>query len=1306
MDRNGKDETRHNNGIEDEQDVDYDTLDTVPGQQIATRQSHGLPRELLDEYRVVDLIGQGSMGRVFRAVDKLLLRVVALKVISCSEDSEYEHLHERFLVEARAAARCQHPNIASIYSTGTVHKWLYLVEEYVAGSNLSEMLKPVTWQRALALGRRLASALMAAHQKGVLHRDIKPANIIIGKDGTPKLVDFGLAKLIGDVETSMVFGVWGSYDSAQVNGGSGVSSDSSGVVGTPYYIAPEIWRGERATMRSDVYGLGVVLYELCTGRVPFHDVPVSSLGRIVAAKNALPLSDEATNVDLGFAKIVDRCICRVPGERFAHGGELWDALEALHHAGQALSAPSRAPYRGLFPFEAEHSGIFFGREADIRRVVERLRGDRMVVVVGESGVGKSSLLRAGVLPRIVMNGLGDGRCWDTVLIVPGQRPLVALADALGRILGTFEPPLIAQLKQDAAAVSRMVRRRQKSSAGAVICIDQLEELVTLSDRDEATMVSESLACLLERTPGLRVVAAVRGDKVTSVVKLPGLGMPVERALVFLRPLGYEAVRKTIVEPARINGVRFESENTVETLIQATVDAPGGLPLLQFAMTQLWERRNTARAMIHDQALADIGGVAGALSQHADKVVDGLAPETRATAHRILMQLVGVDGTRRPRSASDLGGSADERRAALDVLIGGRLVVVREVDGTSVYELAHESLATGWKRLSDWLDEEGGERVIKERLTDAAAEWERKGRPGDMLWPASRLDDARGIVATELSEPDRSFLETSRRRLRQKRRNRFVLGLLFFFVGIGAYPGLQYWQARQSERAVEREVKQQLEDAIPHLEEARRLRSRYFETRNKAHGAFLEGRRTQGETLWNEVLQLGHRMDAEYHDARLPIELAFLHDSEREDVRALLAEVMHAQALLAESHGDREERERLLSKLELYDASRTLYSQWKRKIKIVFSLSMPDLKVRVYRYDNETNGSLTESLILERSTPSVWELEPGSYVLAIELSSKDRAVEVRYPVWLPPVAAGHSILSVDFPLEIPEPDAILDGFVYVGAGSFQYGFGATQNVEPVRQWYQTMPLHERQTGPFLIARYETTFAQWLTYATEQTGSVTQYLPNVTDVTTGSSIRLRALQDGGFAWFFRATETATPYEATSRESNVFYDRGDKTFQQNWLRFPVTGVSPEHAEAYTAWLRTTGRVPGARLCREDEWERAVRGADGRLYPHGNRLDPDDANYDLTYGKKKSAYGLDEVDAHPRSRSPFGLEGAVGNAREIVVSADGEQEEEYVLRGGSYFFSGATGATANREAFASDQALPYAGFRVCANWPPPDGE
>ncbi len=239
--------------------------------------------------------------------------------------------------------------------------------------------------------------------------------------------------------------------------------------------------------------------------------------------------------------------------------------------------------------------------------------------------------------------------------------------------------------------------------------------------------------------GVRVLLAVRGDFLTRLCALPGLGEEAERALYILRPMSPEGVREAIVGPARSRGVVFESEELVQTLVASTAHGAGSLPLLQFALAELWERRDPAQGRITRAALDEMGGVAGALSRHADGVLARLSPAEREAARRLLLQLVTAEGTRIERGEEELRRRASEEasRAALRALVEGRLLHTRTAGGQPRYEIAHDSLIESWGTLRDWLDDDIGHRAVRQ----AGRGGERRvgapgARPGGALGAAS------------------------------------------------------------------------------------------------------------------------------------------------------------------------------------------------------------------------------------------------------------------------------------------------------------------------------------------------------------------------------------------------------------------------------------------------------------------------------------------------------------------------------------------------------------------------------------------
>jgi eukaryotic-like serine/threonine-protein kinase len=206
------------------------------------------PRILAGRYHLDEFLGRGGMARVYRGTDLVLGRTVAVKLLA-------EHLAldpafvERFRREARAAARLGHPGVVAVYDSGSEGETHFIVMEHVEGRTLEEVLSagPLPIQRAVEIARKVAEALSAAHAQGLVHRDVKPGNVMIGRDGSVKVMDFGIARAL-DSQTM---------------------ADTRGLMGTAAYLAPEHARGEPTDPRSDVYSLGIVLYHMLTGRPPF-----------------------------------------------------------------------------------------------------------------------------------------------------------------------------------------------------------------------------------------------------------------------------------------------------------------------------------------------------------------------------------------------------------------------------------------------------------------------------------------------------------------------------------------------------------------------------------------------------------------------------------------------------------------------------------------------------------------------------------------------------------------------------------------------------------------------------------------------------------------------------------------------------------------------------------------------------------------------------------------------------------------------------------------------------------------------------
>ncbi|WP_375420857.1 protein kinase [uncultured Sphingomonas sp.] len=270
---------------------------------------------MLGRYRIEGRLGEGAMADVFRAHDPGIGRTVAIKVLK-PEYGRNAELGERFLREARAAGALNHPNIATIYDVGEADGVAYIAMELVEGQPLDQLIQSqgrLPYERVLTIGQQLASALDYAHRAGIVHRDVKPSNILLTADGrTAKLLDFGVAR-IGDLDPG------GSEQQlAQTQAGQ--------MIGTPRYMSPEQALGIAVDRRSDLFSLGVVLYEMITGKVAFPGVGLATLAIQIAQERVEPIDRSASDCPPGLRFIIDKLLAKKPDQRFADGDALLKAL--------------------------------------------------------------------------------------------------------------------------------------------------------------------------------------------------------------------------------------------------------------------------------------------------------------------------------------------------------------------------------------------------------------------------------------------------------------------------------------------------------------------------------------------------------------------------------------------------------------------------------------------------------------------------------------------------------------------------------------------------------------------------------------------------------------------------------------------------------------------------------------------------------------------------------------------------------------------------------------------------------------------
>ncbi len=577
------------------------TIDTV-AELPAARRAEGSPPwspprslrgpglEHLDEYRVLEVLGRGGMGTVYRAHDTLLDREVAIKLIARTGS---EAARQRFFVEARAVARIRHPNVVVVHRVGIVADQPYIVYDLVRGRTFGELRQPMPWPKVLELASGVVRGLAAAHACSVLHRDIKPANLMIDEHGDVVLVDFGLAKLAG------VPAIAGDEPAPAAGADPGMTM--TGVaLGTPRYMAPEAWQGADATPQTDLYSLGVVLYELLAGRPPFTEPTIEELGRRVREEDPAPVVQQAPWVPPLFGALVDRCLARDPRLRPVSAAALGQEIEALQR-GRAFEAferdrirrvPNGNPYPGARPFGFEHQGVFFGRRDELRLLVDQLRDRPFVVVAGEAGAGKTSLCLAGLLPIVARGALGGARKWVPVTLAPGARPIAALVEALAAHVELPPAEIARLLVDDPDPVLARFRAGHRGGCTAhVLFVDSLDDLVGPAvPPEEARRFAVLLGKLAEPAPALRVLATVRAQNLLAVAQLPGLSAAIGPAIfLLLEPRDERALRDIIVEPARLGG-RDVDEPVVSSLLQAASRGELRLGELESRLAAMWDGR--------------------------------------------------------------------------------------------------------------------------------------------------------------------------------------------------------------------------------------------------------------------------------------------------------------------------------------------------------------------------------------------------------------------------------------------------------------------------------------------------------------------------------------------------------------------------------------------------------------------------------------------------------------------------------------------------------------------------------------------
>jgi WD40 repeat protein/serine/threonine protein kinase/DNA-binding XRE family transcriptional regulator len=777
-------------------------------------------------FNLGERLGAGGYGVVYRAVQPLVEREVAIKII-LPQYANHPDFIRRFEAEAQLVARLEHPHIVPLYDYWREPGVAYLVMRLLRGGSLAGLLNhgPLPLPTVSQVMEQIGLALHTAHQMGVIHRDLKPANVLLDEHSNAYLADFGIAKNLGNPNLADV-------------------TQPGVVIGSPAYFSPEQIMAEPVRPQTDIYCLGIMLYELLTGCKPFDSPSPIFLIQQHLNETVPPLAIYTPGLSPALDPVIQKATAKDQADRYPDMlsllADFRQALTTADHrpltTGSRPSAISRLeltnPYKGLRAFTEADAADFFGRETLIEELLRRMSEvndptagvgrelARFLAVVGPSGSGKSSVVKAGLIPTLRQGGLPGSDQWFIIEMLPGTHPWEELEATLLRIAVNPPESLLAQLLEDERGLLRAVRRilPADESIELVLIIDQFEELFTLVT-DEAVrhhFLESLVTAVLDPRSRLRLVITLRADFMDRPLRYADFGELLRQRAEFVLPLSPDELEQAITGPAQRVGLGLES-GLVAAISRDVGDEPGALPLLQYALTELFERsvgndgvgaNGHPGLLLTKQAYQATGGVLGALARRADELYAGLDAAGQEAARQLFLRLVtlgeGAEDTRRrvlraevetltadyrPPTAEETpsltplaplrgggdsflpspGGAGGEGETPIRPVIetfGKHRLLSFDHDpitrGPTV-EVAHEALLREWGRLREWLDASRTDIRMQRLLATAAAEWREANQDASFMLRGARLDQFAGWVGNSslaLTPDERAFLEAS------------------------------------------------------------------------------------------------------------------------------------------------------------------------------------------------------------------------------------------------------------------------------------------------------------------------------------------------------------------------------------------------------------------------------------------------------------------------------------------------------------------------------------------------------------------
>jgi len=797
--------------------------------------------QIVRGYEVQGVLGRGGFGAVYVASQPSVQREVAIKVI-LPEYANAPEFIRRFEAEAQTVARLEHPHIVPLYDYWRDPNGAYLVMRLVRGGTLREAMQKREWalKDTAKIVSQIGAALNIAHRAGVVHRDLKPSNILMDDEGNAYLSDFGIAVQAGaNTQRS--------------------STSGAKFTGSPSYISPEQVQVSAVGPYTDIYSFGIMLYELLMGRHPYHDAKSAVALMLKHTREPLPLL-EGYSTELN--EVLQKATAKHPTERYQEINALIrDFRQAVLQAGSgqirldpALLAEidttsfdltpvtqlevGANPYKGLRAFQEGDAADFFGREKLIKTLLGRLAETdtpfaRFLAVVGPSGSGKSSAVKAGLIPALRQNALPNSETWFFAEMVPSREPMLELQAALLSVATNWDSDFSERMAESENGLSEVVKAMlPPDESQLVLVIDQFEELFTQADmeKERALLLANLYQAVTDPTSRLLLIVTLRADFYDRPLMFAGMSSLMQARTEVVIPLTVDELERVIVAPARQANAFFQS-GLVSTIVSEVIEQPGVLPMLQYALTELFERREGN--LITHSTYRDLGGVLGALARRAEEIYQELDSAQREATRQIFLRLVtlgeGTEDTRRRALQTELTAVSPRTgfiQGVIDKFARYRLVTLDRdpTTRTPTVEVAHEALIREWRRLRDWLDESRADVRLQRFLAAAAQEWENAKRENSFLLRGARLGQFEEWVKTTtlaLTASERLYMEASiaerqRQRMveeerrqkeialevRARRRSQFIIALLLLgFVVVGLLGILLFNQSQnaQSER---------------------------------------------------------------------------------------------------------------------------------------------------------------------------------------------------------------------------------------------------------------------------------------------------------------------------------------------------------------------------------------------------------------------------------------------------------------------------------------------------------------------------